>query len=244
MNKPYVLLIDQGNTRIKYAITEYNTESAITLIDTEQLKKLKKQIGNVICATVKDNIADIKAELAAIGINLPVQQVHTEKSAFGVKIAYQDETRLGVDRYLALLAGYKLTSRATIVIDFGTALTIDAVSRDGQHKGGWILPGLKTSTRALLAHTDKIKLINDTEPSLSLGVNTESCVLNGLVVAHISAISHLIEEEFHGQKLSILVTGGDSGTYMPLLKQKFKGGNIDLKEVEALIFMGLKQYIA
>lgn len=113
----------------------------------------------------------------------------------GVTNAYADFARLGVDRWLALIAAYRKSGNAALVIDVGTALKVDAVDNAGQHIGGYIIPGVELMERALLEGTDRVRYEGGSQfESAALGVDTRSCVQNGIVAALTGAVLVAIEQ--------------------------------------------------
>jgi type III pantothenate kinase len=78
-------------------------------------------------------------------------------TAANVSSAYDVPERLGVDRWLAMLAAYNSLSEAVVVIDLGSAMTADGISKAGHHVGGYIAPGLRMMAQSLLARTDLVR---------------------------------------------------------------------------------------
>src|SRR5690606_12310751 len=79
-------------------------------------------------------------------------------NAAGVVNGYERPEQLGADRWLAILAGFSRAKRASVIVDCGSAITLDLVSARGEHLGGYIAPGLTLMRRALLGNTEKIKI--------------------------------------------------------------------------------------
>lgn len=224
-----ILLVDEGNTRAKYAVFDPATQQ-INMCSMEQLNQIRFE--RVICASVAQPVLDLANQLCqTYGIvNEPIC-VETPDRAFGLQIAYQDKRRLGVDRWLAMLAGFTAYQQNCLVIDFGTALTIDAVAlipsqqnNQGvlaQHIGGWILPGYQTSVSSLLQNTHGIALTASSSLSSDLGDSTETCLRNGVVASHVLAVEHGLAQLKQRTDVEplLLVTGGDGLAYMPIFEQ-------------------------
>ena len=82
------------------------------------------------------------------------EYAHTQAYYQGLTVAYQDERRLGVDRWLAMLAARQAAAgQGVCVVDCGSALTLDVVDHEGRHLGGYIVPGLAMMESALLNNT-------------------------------------------------------------------------------------------
>lgn len=140
----------------------------------------------------------------------------------GVRNGYADYQRLGMDRWLAVVAGYQLAGRACVVIDLGTAVTSDLVNAQGQHLGGFIVPGSKLLRAALLEHTQLIRYEDRAAWDLldpSPGVNTAQAVecgcglmLSGFVQEQLRVAHRLL-----GDDPVVILTGGDAKAVEPLL---------------------------
>lgn len=109
--------------------------------------------------------------------------------ACGVSNSYTQPRRMGVDRWLAMLAAWHETRNPVCVVDAGSALTIDFVDAAGQHQGGYILPGLDSMERALLSDTDRVRFTDAARENLGPGRSTEEAVYNGLFLSQAGAVS-------------------------------------------------------
>lgn len=89
---------------------------------------------------------------------------------------------LGVDRWLAALGAWVTAGDACAVVDCGTAVTVDLVSREGRHEGGLIAPGTQTMARALSTHTARLPLVA-AEPPARPGRSTDECIALGSALA-------------------------------------------------------------
>jgi type III pantothenate kinase len=129
------------------------------------------------------------------------------ESACGLRNSYEEPRRMGVDRWLAMLAAWRDAESAVCVVDAGSALTIDFVSAGGQHLGGYILPGLDSMERALLSDTDRVRFADAARDQLVPGKSTEEAVYNGLFLSQAGAVC-----------LALQLSGGDYSLY-------YSGGN-------------------
>ena len=135
--------------------------------------------------------------------------------AAGMTNNYADLERLGVDRWVAALGARSLVPHgALIVIDAGTAVTIDLVSTDNSFEGGAILPGFAIMHDALTGRTAGIE--SNRQPVTSaIGKNTRDCVNSGIQYGLIGAIERLVCEiaaSVDGRAPRLLITGGDAQT--------------------------------
>jgi len=215
------LLLDVGNSRLKWAFAVDQTlqpiqalahggdpaaaSAAIEIMDVDAI-----WIANVTGAAHADALT---AQLSARHSQLPRFAVATAE-CLGLRVAYPDARRLGVDRWLALLAARTLTRGAASVASCGTALTFDAVSANGRHLGGVIAPGLLTAQQAVLGATRFAANApgNDFEPGL--GMDTEACVRQGALHACAGLVDRLAKAQ---SPSPLFLTGGDAEVLQPHL---------------------------
>ncbi len=145
-----------------------------------------------------------------------VGSVHVARStreAMGVTNGYEEADRLGVDRWLGVLAGYQLAG-GCCAVDCGSAITIDFVLPGGRHLGGYILPGLRLMKESLKLGTRNVAIDPDSEAEelLAPGRRTVEAVNHGIYMAAVSAINRVYAEvcDSEGVALPLIVTGGDA----------------------------------
>lgn len=140
----------------------------------------------------------------------PVLRLRSTAQAAGVFNAYRDPKRLGVDRWAALVAARSLSSKPVIVIDVGSACTIDVMDGTGRHKGGWIAPGLRLMESALLKGTQEITL-EGSEDRAAWGTDTRQGVRAGIEAALLGLIERSARrlEEEENEPVECVMTGGD-----------------------------------
>lgn len=133
--------------------------------------------------------------------------------ALGVTNGYEEPERLGVDRWLGVLAGYQKVG-ACCAVDCGSAITIDFVLPGGRHLGGYILPGLRLMKESLKLGTRNVAIDPDSEPEELLvpGRRTVEAVNHGIYMAAVSAINRVYAEvcDREGVALPLMLTGGDA----------------------------------
>ena len=236
-------LVDIGNSRTKYVTSFEGKLSSITCIDNEKLNrhwfnnhwsKAKK----ILVATVSLKNSSNEIVLWAGEKNIPVCILNSEKTRFGVTSAYAQANKLGVDRWLALLGTAKLfPNKNVLIVDAGTATTIDLISSSGLHIGGWILPGIKTMFDSVQLSTTLVQAKNNTFPSLSFAQNTSDNVNNACWAATIGAIELAAKKaKVQLQHLdAVIVTGGNGAQLLELL-------TVEAIQVENLIFHGIQRY--
>lgn len=128
-----------------------------------------------------------------------------------LRSGYREPERMGVDRWLAMVAASERCSGAFAVVDAGSAITLDLVAAGGDHLGGWIVPGLRMMRAALLAGTAGIRLPKtDTTAPMAPGRDTAEAVGFGTVLLAQDFVARRVESfrQAHPDAL-LFVTGGD-----------------------------------
>ena len=134
--------------------------------------------------------------------------------------AYHDVAAMGVDRWLALLAAWSRYKKPLCVMDCGTALTLDVILEDGQHAGGFILPGLPLMVAALAREAHGIHDHRERELQLEFGRSTAACINNASCFCAggpgVERCFGKVREE-RGVELLSIVTGGAAEQALPLV---------------------------
>jgi type III pantothenate kinase len=156
-------------------------------------------------------------------------------------IRVEEPARVGIDRLLAALAADRLRQRdrAAIVVDLGTAITVDLIDSDGAFAGGAILPGIATSARALAEQTDALPQVTLDfldKPPAPLGTSTIPAIESGIYWGAVGAIRELISQLSAPFQIrpDLFVTGGASRQVADLLKTQ---GNV--RHVPNLVLSGI-----
>jgi len=228
-----MLAIDCGNTRIKWARVENGEIGARATASLENgpyaalAADLRPDIGRVLVANVAG--ADVGARIAAT-VNAKLGRapefVSVQPEAHGIECGYRDPPRLGVDRWLAMIAGRKAVDGPFAVVSAGTAVTIDAVDTAGRHLGGLILPGDRLMLDALAANTGQIGRVESTREPVAgialLGRSTAEAVGHGTWLALAAAVDRALGVVARAleQVPTLLVTGGDAEWLAAWLESK------------------------
>ncbi|MDP6435990.1 MAG: type III pantothenate kinase [Gammaproteobacteria bacterium] len=227
------LLIDIGNTRIKWAF-----DSGNALHDSGEIVHRDKTAAAAMAfvseftekpdAVFALNVAGIELENSlqqalAERFGLPVQMVCTTGKCGDVTNGYTSIEQLGADRWAALVGAWHQCRRAVVVVDVGTAITIDLVAADGRHLGGIIVPGIDLMRLALNSDTSDIGGFagNSKGPVPGrdwFGRDTLSAVQRGTLFNARAVIERAIEEfAGEGDTPAVFVTGGDAELVVPLI---------------------------
>ena len=205
-----ILDIDAGNTRIKWRVLDQGraiscgdqlTESvrqlaALDITDAESIQRIR--LSSVAGSDIIESLQN--------QFNCPLEFAVVDESAAGIICGYKDYQQLGVDRWLAVIAAHKKTADSLIVIDAGSAVTIDIVGAQGAHQGGYIVPGLRLMHQALWQGTEHIKVEAKSVANITIpGQSTDDAVDKGCLLLLVSTIESLVNQ--YGCKL--VITGGD-----------------------------------
>jgi type III pantothenate kinase len=160
------LLIDIGNTRIKWATLQRQRLSqqqaalyanwTATQIRQQIFKPIPRPTSVLIANVAGPDIAALLSDTISSVYGIQPEFVQANNESNGVRNGYTTPTKLGTDRWLALIAAYHLERRAACVVSVGTAMTVDAIDAKGQHLGGFIAPGPDLMITSLLTNTSDI----------------------------------------------------------------------------------------
>ena len=244
------LAIDVGNSRIKFVLleTDLQTETrkqlplvvntCSTLIEGplpwEQIKGWFDSQREISCQTVvagsnPRGIEGVVRNWPQGKLPIPVEVLNTED--FPLEICVDEPRKVGIDRLLNAVAANRLqaSEQAAIIIDSGTATTVDVVKPNGSFAGGTILPGFELSAKALHHYTAFLPLIpvdelRQAEPVV-LGKNTTDAIRSGLFWGQLGAVKELVSQlrnqlqpDTSQAPPLILLTGGGSDLLEPHLE--------------------------
>jgi type III pantothenate kinase len=241
---PVTLLIDLGNTRIKWrraGSVEVNISPANDLSALRSF--LQTAPGSTPRAFVSSVALDSqKQSLLALLDEFSVQTLCCRAGTefAGLRSGYREPSTLGADRWLAMVALWVRRGRHFLLVDAGSAITLDLVDDQGCHSGGYILPGIDMQLDALARKNPRLEarpLTPETAPStLMPGRNTKEAVSRGVLVAMASFITSLLEH--HGlEGDDLCLTGGDAGLLHALCPQARVMEHLVLEGLEQLAFI-------
>lgn len=161
------LLIDIGNTRVKWATLRGQKQGRMQAAAHEDsglalralVREAPRDVGRVLVVSVVDQALSRVLDAAVRRrFGVAPEYIASSKSACGVTNSYRDTWRLGADRWVSAIGAHALArGRAAVIANVGTALTIDAVTAGGRHRGGAIIPGPEVMVESLLAGTHGIR---------------------------------------------------------------------------------------
>jgi len=210
------LFIDEGNSRIKYWLM--SGEIPAVLGHAQDLRTLvasllSAKVSHIVLATVKSR-EELLTQLGAL-CGPSIQVTWVEVTPRILPTHYHDPRKLGIDRWLGVLAARYLGSHNAIVVDAGTAATIDVYEQSSGHLGGYILPGLSMQQASLAAHTARVNFPDADWASESLGTDTAAAVGHGSIrslcalIREMAAASHTPAD--------VYLTGGNAAVLAEFL---------------------------
>ncbi|HEY7986259.1 MAG TPA: type III pantothenate kinase [Methylophilaceae bacterium] len=235
-----VLAVDAGNTRIKWGVYQdrWLANGAFAHDSMDLLPGLCSQFA--VKQAVISNVAGTEVRLALQkqldAMELSSMWIAAGKESCGVKNSYKIPHQLGSDRWAALIAAWQLKHAACVVVNAGTAITIDALAGDGVFMGGMILPGLYLMRASLAENTAELEQVSGT---LTLfPQNTGDAMMSGAIQAIGGAMVQMHDTLSVHEKTAphLLLTGGDASTLYDALADKAPE-NIEI--VENLVLEGL-----
>lgn len=223
------LLLDLGNSRLKWACADAaaapwraSGSFAWTGDVAAQLQRAWSGLAApqaVLAASVVDAAREaVVTRAVAVGFDRTPQWLRTPAEACGVRNGYLEPSRLGVDRFLSMVAAFAAGHAPCVVASLGTALTLDALAADGRHLGGWIVPGLHAMTDAIVGSTTLVGAV-EAGTLVDLPRDTADAVATGCHHALAAVIERFVARTTValGAPPRLLVTGGDAAAVLPQL---------------------------
>ena len=209
-----IVAVDIGNTETSIGIGNYEkwesfrftTRTATTsdewlmMFSSTLPESLRgKKLGSIVCSVVPQVNSDlIQALYDYLGLE-PILLGPGIKT--GLSVTIDNPKELGPDRIANSVGGFEKVGSPVIIVDLGTATTIDIVNKNKEYVGGVIAPGLKISLEALVNKTASLKSVDFTVPQEVIGKNTYDAIQSGVIFGHTSLIDGLIEKSFSSTML-------------------------------------------
>lgn len=224
-----LLVIDVGNTNMVFGIyegdrlagsfrlkTDVNrTSDEIGLLAAQYFEKFGLDTGKVEDVIIASVVPPVMYSLTSAIIKYFNRRplIIDDGVDPGLPYAVSGDERLGPDRSVACVAALEKYGAPLVVLDFGTATTVDAVSREGAYLGGCITAGVRISTEALFQKTARLPNVELTMPDKVLGCTAVSQIQAGAVMGYIGAMEYLIrrtkqEMGYPEEEIKVVATGG------------------------------------
>ena len=234
MNRRRVL-IDAGNTCLKWAVVEDGTWRAQGRSDYVDWAALTVQLTAGTPCFISSVASTAHEQQLATLLEAAGSSAHwlaAEADFAGVKNSYLNPLQLGADRWMGLIAARQRTREPVLVVSVGTAMTVDALAADGVFLGGVIVPGVNLMRQALRQGTARIADAMGRWQAFPR--STADAVESGIVAALCGAIrqQHARLAEASATVPHCLLTGGDAGMVLPHLA-------LSAEQVAALVLEGV-----
>ncbi len=244
-----LLLIDAGNTRIKWALAasgelpgQWRSFGSSSHTDYAQLDAAwaslpvtEVLISNVAGDALGDRLRD---SLARFGVRDEViRWFRAQPECAGVKNTYAQPMQLGSDRFASLIGGrHRFPGERLLVVTCGTATTIDALEADGRFIGGMIVPGLGTMANSLAVNTALLPAVEAAKRERVFADNTQDAIISGCLSAQVGAIAQAMMQR-HDPAARCVISGGAAPYIVPHLP-------FPCDAVDNLVLLGLHASVA
>ncbi len=239
-----LLLIDAGNTRIKWATWEsghkpgdWNDFQSISHADVGMLAShwKNKVISQCLISNVAGSEMLLKLTEQLTASNIQASQIHVlqaQAQRAGIKNHYRNPQQLGTDRFVSLIAAhYLFPEESLLVVTCGTATTVDAIDAEGNFNGGMILPGLGTMAQSLALNTARLPEVSHVNFKAVLADNTQDAIISGCINAQIGAVMRALEH-LHQPETRCIFSGGAAQYIAPFMPRP-------CQQIENLVLIGL-----
>ena len=223
-----LLAVDVGNTNVTIAlfdgdrlaadwrVTSHRERTADELaVELRQLFSLRDLDLNVVTGVV---ISSVVPNLNSALLEASRRYLKHEPVMVGpgvktsVRVRAENPKEVGADRIANALAAYTKYGGPVVVIDFGTAVTYDAINADGDYLGGAIAPGVEISLDALVSQTAMLRRVEPVAPDSVIGRNTVASIQSGLVWGFVAQVEGMVARMVSelGGSAHVIATGGQA----------------------------------
>lgn len=202
---------DDRKTSLEYAIMLKN------ILEIHRVKRGEIE-GSIMSSVVPPLNAPLSSAVKKITGRRPLLVGSGMKTGLNIKM--DNPKAVGGDRIVAAVAAIARYEGPIIIIDMGTATTMDVVDRTGNYIGGVILPGVKVALNSLVSNTAQLPRINLDVPRRVIGKNTVECMRNGIMLGNAAMLDGLIDrtEAELGETATLVSTGGMARFITPLCR--------------------------
>lgn len=220
-----LLAIDIGNTQVVLGVYQGNSWSARWRLHTERTRTSDEwasllaglfsvhdlrlsQCRDIAISSVVPRVTTALREMAIAYCKVEPFVVGPGVKT-GVRILTDNPREVGADRVVNALAAYRRYGGPAVVVDFGTATTVDAISACGEYLGGAIAPGLAISAEALQRHAAQLQEVELVRPARAIGRNTVECLQAGIVLGYAGLVEGLVRAvRAELGQAKVIATGG------------------------------------
>ncbi len=237
-----LLLIDAGNSYFKWNMASESLKQlgeATLSVDWHSRHILNETIdqwcerGDISQVIISSVVDEYRNSLITQWLDdhssISLEWVHTQRASLGVTCAYRNPAQMGVDRWVALIACANMfPNENCIVVDCGTAITVDTLLANGAHKGGVIFPGAQLMKDCLSRNTKipSALAINSIEQNKDIEIfnqTTETAIQNGVLGTVVAAITTFVSDVMKtcNESVRVVITGGEAPYLLPYLKGQY-----------------------
>jgi type III pantothenate kinase len=248
-----LLCLDVGNSQIHGGVYDGDTLRCQFRKSTQPLDS-SDELGIFFAAVLRENGVEPRAVKRVAICSVVPAALHALRGAAakyfhcepfvlqagvktGLKVRYRNPHEVGADRIAGAIAAVRrFPQQDVMVVDCGTATTVEVVTAEADYLGGVILPGVAVSAGALASNTAKLPRVEIARPEAVLGRTTVESIQSGLYHGHVGAIRHILAalraEAFPGRPVRVIGTGGFS--------RMFESENLFEEIVPELVLWGLR----
>ena len=231
-----LVCIDCGNTRLKWGLHDgdrWLKQAALPLAELDRLQQefvgLPRPSAVLACSVAGEQVR-VAVEISVAALGWRLTWLASQARQCGVTNTYANPAQLGADRWAAMIGARHLFQGGCLVVNAGTATTIDVLDRNGVFQGGLILPGIDLMRASLASNTARLPLADGQYPALPR--NTADAIASGAVLATAGAISRMYVHIAAGEASTCLISGGAAGPLLPALE-------VPWRAVDHLVLEGL-----
>jgi type III pantothenate kinase len=226
------LLLDIGNTRIKWGWLDrgavrhggaavHGGDPASVLSGVTAAAERPERVLAVSVAG--EAVTDAVRSWVARQWDVDLRQLRAEEEMAGIRNGYRNPRQLGADRWAAVIGAYSASRTAVCVADCGSALTLDGVTAEGQHRGGLIMPGWQLMRRSLHRGTAALPLV-DVDDAQLFARDTVGAIGSGTLLGLAAMVDQLAQRMAGelGPDVRLWLTGGDAPALIPHLRMRFE----------------------
>lgn len=236
----FMYYVDIGNSRIKIKAYTGNAWQEMLNTDTENARGAAEFIARKGETAVGISVVP-EANKVMSEVLLPADSAQEKRMEWITiddvprqSLDYENPESLGMDRYMACLGARFIAGKSVIVVDAGTACTIDYMDESGIFRGGVIMPGIRLWERSLQQYAPNLPQVVREKPHRWPGKSTEDSLRWGLAGAFATAVNGIVQRYDH--LAAVYVTGGDAHW---LMRQMERSGKMN----DNLIFHGLRKFM-
>ncbi len=226
-----ILLIDIGNTRFKWLLKDDRNELSRGFLNHREVDPFSHHSW----ASLPQPQRIMVSSVAGLQLDRQLTDwcrkhwqrapefIHSSARDLGITNGYHNPGKMGNDRWLAMAGAWHLDLAPCCIADCGTAITIDALNKGGQHLGGIILPGMGLMRKALLGNTARIDANHVDDKATVFGKSTSECVNGGIVHGTAAALENIARQM--GQTMgatNCVICGGDAERLLSYLPNHWK----------------------